>query len=414
MVGPLTGGYIHEVPIRPPAYQPQLGWYSHAWRLLVCLLVSLQSWSDEWQGQWQDHRPLFWISLGVGLVAFGLSFLRRRWPFPVALVLVAFSSISAFAVGPALLAAVSFATKREIGRIIALGVLWVLASQVYANTQPVPGRGTISVTYRNGQDSRAAPIYADLVAGMVLTSAILGWGMYIGSRRELLWTLRERARQAEAERDLRVASARTIERAAIAGEMHDVLAHRISLVSMQAAAMVFRGDLTAGQLRRESQVIQEQANAALTELRDVLGILRRPMNGEHAGRPQPTYADLDALVGEARESGMHIEFQDLIDPGTAVPDGAGRTVYRIVQEGLTNARKHAPGAMVRIEVSGSPEEGIDVRLRNALGFSRTPAVPGSGLGLIGLAERAGVRGGRLQHGREGSTFVLHGWIPWAA
>jgi len=226
--------------------------------------------------------------------------------------------------------------------------------------------------------------------------------------------MRERAREAEAERDLRVAGARNNERARIAREMHDVLAHRISRVSMQAGAMAFREDLTADQLREQAGVIQEQANAALTELRDVLGVLREPENGEPASRPQPTYADLDELIQDERASGMHIEVQDLIDADAQIPDPVGRTVYRIVQEGLTNARKHAPGALVTIELSGSPADGLDVVLRNPVGFSGTPAAPGSGLGLVGLAERAALRGGRLEHRRDGSTFVLHGWIPWAA
>ncbi len=96
-----------------------------------------------------------------------------------------------------------------------------------------------------------------------------------------------------------------------------------------------------------------------------------------------------------------------------MPDVVGRTVYRIVQEGITNARKHAPGALLTVQVSGSPEDGIDVLLRNPLGFGPT-RTPGAGLGLVGLAERAELRGGRLEHRRDGSTFVLHGWIPWAA
>ena len=96
-----------------------------------------------------------------------------------------------------------------------------------------------------------------------------------------------------------------------------------------------------------------------------------------------------------------------------MPDAAGRTVYRIVQEGLTNAHKHAPGSTLTIELSGSPEDGIDVVLRNPLGL-RQHRHPGSGLGLVGLTERAELRGGRLEHGRDGSAFVLRGWIPWAA
>ena len=109
---------------------------------------------------------------------------------------------------------------------------------------------------------------------------------------------------------------------------------------------------------------------------------------------------------------MSVHVDDRLDPGAPVPDAAGRTIYRIVQEGLTNAHKHAPGSALTIELSGSPETGIDVVLRNPLGFGST--TPGSGLGLVGLTERAELRGGRLEHGRDGAAFVLRGWIPWAA
>ena len=123
-------------------------------------------------------------------------------------------------------------------------------------------------------------------------------------------------------------------------------------------------------------------------------------------------ADLATLVdGGARvRDGRTLD--DTLSDDDPVPDAAGRTIYRIVQEGITNARKHAPGSALAIELAGSPDDGIDVTLRNPLGFGA--AVPGSGLGLVGLAERAELRGGRLEHGRDGAAFVLHGWIPWAA
>jgi len=393
-------------------YQPPLRWYSHAWRLAPCLLISAMAWSGTWSGQWHDHRALFWIDLACGLIAFPLVFLRRRWPFAIALVLAVLGAVSGSAVGPGILALVSLATRRRWSQIMVVGLVAVAAWVVYNDTQPT----TAFVTWDasdGGQSgsSSSAPAY---VVNMVVTAAALSWGMYIGSRRELLWTLRERAREAEAERDLRVAGARTNERARIAREMHDVLAHRISRVSMQAGAMAFREDLSANQLREQAAVIQEQANAALTELRGVLGVLRESEHGEPASRPQPTYSDLDELIDDARASGMHIDVQDVLGLNAEVSDSAGRTVYRIVQEGLTNARKHAPGALVRIELGGSPDDGIDVVVRNPVGFEGTPAAPGSGLGLIGLAERAALCGGRLEHHRDGSIFVLRGWIPWAA
>jgi signal transduction histidine kinase len=118
-------------------------------------------------------------------------------------------------------------------------------------------------------------------------------------------------------------------------------------------------------------------------------------------------------VEEARESGLHIDYVDRLDLAEPMPDVVGRTLYRIIQEGITNARKHAPGALLTIEVGGGPERGIDFLLSNPIGFGPS-ATPGAGLGLIGLSERAQLRGGRLEHRRQGKAFVVTGWIPWAA
>ncbi|MGD9960952.1 sensor histidine kinase [Nocardioides sp.] len=387
------------MPTPPDAYQPPLRWWSHAWRLLLSLMLSGLVWSQAWQGQWQDHRVLFWIDAGGGVAAFVLVMFRRRWPFAIAMVTTALTLVSGCAAGPATHAAVSLATRRQYLRMIVVGVLGVVAAQGYADTQEL-------VT----QD----PVWFSLLLNVIATIAMLGWGMYIGSRRELLWTLRDRAERAEAEQQLRVSSARSAERARIAREMHDVLAHRISQVSMHAGALAFRQDLSPLEVRSSAAVIQAKANEALTDLRAVLGVLRAPETGELVDAPQPTYDDLPALIHEAREAGMNVEYDDQLLDGSSVPVAVGRTVYRIIQEGLTNSRKHAPGALVRVQLSGSPDDGVELKLRNAIGFVKTPAAPGAGLGLVGLSERAQLRGGRLEHRTEGATFVLHGWIPWAA
>jgi signal transduction histidine kinase len=256
------------------------------------------------------------------------------------------------------------------------------------------------------------PLWIILAANAVATGALLGWGMYIGSRRELIRTLRSRAERAEAEQELRVAQARGHEQARIAREMHDVLAHRISQISMHAGALAFREDLSAEETRASAAVIRDKAHEALVDLRGVLGVLRDADTGERLTAPQPTYDDLRALVGEAAESGLRIDFRDRVD-GRPVPDAVGRTVYRIVQEGITNARKHAPGALLTVDVAGSPDDGVEVVLGNPIGFGST-GTPGAGLGLVGLTERVELRGGRLQAGVDGGRFVLRGWIPWAA
>ena len=236
--------------------------------------------------------------------------------------------------------------------------------------------------------------------------------MYIGSRRELLWTLRARAERAEAEQELRAAQSRLSERGRIAREMHDVLAHRISQISMRAGALGYRDDLTAEEMRADAVVIRDTAHQALTDLRAVLGVLRDEA-GDPLDAPQPTYADLPGLVDEAREAGMRVTYVDEVATEQPVPEAVGRTLYRIVQEGLTNARKHARDAEVRLEVRGRPEDGVDVVVRNPLGFGPSHT-PGAGLGLVGLAERAALAGGRLEHGDTGQEFVLRGWLPWPA
>lgn len=102
------------------------------------------------------------------------------------------------------------------------------------------------------------------------------------------------------------------------------------------------------------------------------------------------------------------------DPG-AVPAATGRTAYRIAQEGLTNARKHAPGTEVTVTVEGSPGNGLTVEVRNPAPVGEFEKVPGSGQGLIGLTERATLAGGRLDHGTTGEGgFLVGAWLPWPA
>ena len=196
--------------------------------------------------------------------------------------------------------------------------------------------------------------------------------------------------------------------------MHDVLAHRISLVSMHAGALAFRDDLPREQQAAVALTIQDNAHLALQDLRGVLGVLR-DTDGEPDGAlepPQPGTGDLAALVAEASAAGIKVSFLDDVDG--AAPATAGRTAYRIVQEGLTNARKHSPEARVTVHLTGAAGEGLAVRVTNPAPVGTAPArMPTSGLGLLGLRERIELVGGTLTHDWEREEFVLHAWIPWA-
>ena len=382
----------------PLAVQPDLTPWRQGWRLALALVIGLLTWGSV-LGAELDGRGLAGagIDLAAGVVAMVLVWWRRRRPVAIGLATAVLSCVSGLAAGPAVLAAVSVATRRRWRGIVLVGLTNFTAGIVLTR---------IVVDSEN-----RAPWWVDVSVNAAFTAGTLGWGMYIGSRRELLWTLRRRAELAEAEQELQADRARETERARIAREMHDVLAHRISQISMHAGALSFREDLTPAQVRESAGVIQQKAHEALTDLRAVLGVLRDPAGDRVV--PQPTHADLPRLIQEARDDGLNIAFTDTLPE--ALPDPLGRTVYRVVQEGITNARKHAPDTLLTVRLDGAPAHGVEVTLRNPLGFvrARTPA-PGARLGLIGLAERAELAGGRLTHGVHDDAFEVRAWLPWAS
>lgn len=387
-------------------FQPHLRRWSHVWRYLLALGLGVFVWGPVMRPQLEDRPGLFVLDLVLGIVAFVLVWWRRRWPMQIAVITLLMAPFSSLSQGASTLAVVSLATRRRWWQVLVIAVLNLFVSWAYYQVQPV-------------RDSDPWWLLATVTVAAV--AAVMAWGMYIGSRRELLWTLRQRAETAEAERDLRASQARSNERARIAREMHDVLAHRISQISMHAGALTFREDLSADEMRSSLSVIQDKAHEALTDLREVLGVLRDDEASVPLTGPQPTYDDLGSLVSDARAAGAVIEYDDRLAGHEPPPAAVGRTIYRIVQEGITNATKHAPAATLRVEVGGSPTAGVDVVLRNALGFGPT-RTPGAGLGLVGLAERAELRGGWLAHGVEDAapggppheSFVLRAWLPWSS
>jgi signal transduction histidine kinase len=384
----------------PEQYNSPLTWRSHAWRTALAISISAVLWPTTAAVQWHQARALFWLDLVLGLVALGLSFGRRRWPFPVAAATAVLGALSVSSAGPGVLASVSLATRRHVAQIVAVGALGLAGAILYPMIGP---------------SATDDPWWITFAFGLATTIAMLVWGMYLGSRRELLWTLRDRAERAEAEQGLRVEQGRSNERSRIAREMHDVLAHRISLITMHAGALAYRTDLTADEMRVTAELIQTKSHEALSDLREVLGVLRDDDPTALRTRPQPTFEDLFALVHEAEASGMQIQYDGRVLDADQMPERVGRTTYRIVQEGLTNVRKHAPGVTVLVDVHGSPTEGVAIRIRNPARSVHVPAglpTPGAGLGLVGLGERAKLAGGRLETRREGGTFELNGWLPW--
>jgi signal transduction histidine kinase len=197
--------------------------------------------------------------------------------------------------------------------------------------------------------------------------------------------------------------------------MHDVLAHRISLLSLHAGALEFRPEAPPEEVARAAAVIRASAHQALDDLRAMIGVLRDVADGGAPRPPQPTLAALPGLLEESGAAGMRLHADVRLPDLAAVPDAIGRHALRIVQEALTNARKHATSAPVDLRVEGAPGKGLAIEVRNptfALAAG-SPEIPGTGTGLVGLAERATLSGGRLVHGvDERGDFHLRAWLPW--
>ena len=341
--------------------------------------------------------------LGLGVMTCLTLWWRRRWPVQLALAVAAtsFLGVTSAVVMPIMVFTVAVHRSARVAMLV--GALSVLISFFLFAVRD--GNGQIGGLW-------SATV---LAFSLLSTAAIVGWGMLVRARRELVASLKDRAERAEAEQQLRVGQARQLERTRIAREMHDVLAHRISLVSMHAGALEYRAEAVGGEVARSAAVIRSSAHQALEDLREVIGVLRAESDDAEM-RPQPTLNDLRALVEESLQAGMRVTCEfGLDDTGASVPLRAGRTAYRIVQEGLTNARKHAPDSVVVVRLSGGPGTGLSVEVlsRRAVGVRAGGQIPGAGLGLIGLKERADLSGGRLEHGHTGNgDFRLAAWLPW--
>ncbi|BCY07858.1 sensor histidine kinase [Actinoplanes sp. L3-i22] len=344
-----------------------------------------------------------WVVLtdGVlsGIAGIGLWW-RRRFLLPLAifcLVMSAFSVAGAFTM---LIMLLTVAVHRRFAVLAGYAGLAVLTNLIFATARP----------------ENNANFWSTFLWGVVIVVIIGLWGMVIRARRELVVSWKDRAARAESEQQLRVDQARVLERTRIAREMHDVLAHRISLLSLHAGALEFRPDAPPAEIAGAASVVRSTAHQALQDLRAVIGVLRAGQPGAEPSpeRPQPTLSGLPALVEEARAAGDKVTLDVTVDLGE-VPAGVGRTAYRIVQEGLTNARKHAPGAIVRVRLGGASGAGLTIEVVNPLPVA-VPArpIPGTGVGLVGLTERASLAGGHLTHGSCAGDFQLVAWLPWEA
>ena len=310
------------------------------------------------------------LDLVLGGIGCLLLWLRRRWPVGVAVAMMPIVAVSAFSTVAAMLAVFTVAVHcRTSDRLpIAAGIL--ACSLLFPLWRPL--RGAVLG-----------------VAAVPAPSSLPGWcclGDVCAGAATVVWSLRERAERAETEQRMLADQARTAERARIAREMHDVLAHQISLIALHAGALEVRPEMAADEVRATAQLLRATARHALEELRSVIGVLRDDTEPSAPIGPQPTLADIPRLVDEVTRAGAKIDFDMQIPDEAQPPSALGRDAFRIVQEALTNVNKHARGTATQVQISGRPGNGLTIVIRNRLPMDNSigaAALPGSGIGLVG-------------------------------
>jgi signal transduction histidine kinase len=415
----------------------QQRWYNRHWVALdvaiAVILVLLDTVLTLSGASWWPAHPgsLAWTLLGVQAACCATLAARRRAPVTVMYILAAFALAVTLLIYPAgaltpanpgnIWAPVSsivaaygiFYARDRRAALIAVGILSVIAARPWQ------------------------PVATVIALGLLRTAVGPLLGLYIVARRRLVQALRERAERAEREQHLLAEQARAEERARLAGEMHDVVTHRVSLMVLQAGALRMTAKDQA--TRQAAEELRAAGCQALDELRDLVGILRAAPDGDET----PSAADFAALAAESTAVGTPVQLIEDGDPALASPV-VSRTAYRVVREALTNVRKHAPGAQVTVRVGYGPAQ-LRLSVRNGPPPSRNGhladpvladpvladpvladpvladpvlAGTGSGLGLANLRQRIELVHGTLHAGPEpdggfGVEVVLPAYVPTA-
>ncbi|MFH9859744.1 sensor histidine kinase [Streptomyces sp. NPDC017202] len=369
-----------------------------------------------------------------GLLAGSVLLVRRKWPIAVVLVAIAI-------------------TPAQMGFLMGIVGLYTLAAselprRIIASLAGMQLVGTLIVTFvRVGQSMDQGRLtigdwfipFAAITTSLGLTAPPLLLGLYVGARRRLMESLRERADSLERELQLlaeraeeRAEWARGEERTRIAREMHDVVAHRVSLMVVHAAALQAVARKDPEKAVRNAALVGDMGRQALTELREMLGVLR---SGDGRGRREgpsvsvaavavvsrapeegegPCLSELDELVGQSAAAGMAV---DLSVEGEVrgYAREVEQTAYRVVQEALTNVHKHAAGAKTYVRLAHRVAE-IAMQVENEpppeVGSASSARLPSGGNGLVGMRERVVALGGVFVSGpTEAGGFRVSAVIP---
>ncbi|GAA3069050.1 sensor histidine kinase [Streptosporangium carneum] len=343
--------------------------------------------------------PEWWVYLAA-VTTFVPVLLREQWP--LAAWRIALASVFLAAPIRDVMGSLPVSTTEAVPHLLV-----VYSVAVRCERRTTAGVWTVSLLVLALSSAEVNQIL--LAATLLGVTALLGYNVRI--RRLAASRLAEE--ESRSERAL-AAQAALEERARIARELHDVVAHHMSVIAIQAEAVPLQAAGNAERLEEGLREIRALSLAAMTEMRRVLGVLRDG-DGRTDTAPQPGLERLEELVGTARSAGLTVTLS-LGGVLTGLPTAVSLSAYRIAQESLSNAMRHAPGSTVSVRISRSGDE-LHVHVANDAGL-RSPAKPGhvegpghAGHGLIGMRERVSMLGGRLWAGPVGTGFAITAILP---
>ncbi|MBC3192805.1 sensor histidine kinase [Pseudonocardia sp. C8] len=335
--------------------------------------------------------------LVLGVAALGTVPLRYRYPRSFALLAIVVGNAAAIATYLPLVGVFVIAARRRTAETVVVLALAVAGA---------------AVNIALGVPTLGETLFLLGGATAFLTSSTVA-GLLTANRRAMVDDLRRQLARAEADRAERDEQARAAERRRIAGEMHDRLGHRLSLLSVHAGALALRTDLSPETVRESAQVLRDTTHRAMEDLRTIVQVLNEPPCPSDGPEDTEDLAAVEHLVSEAREAGADVSLRStallmVAPPGRPLAGVA----YRVVREGLTNAARHAPGAAVEVVLDGRPGRDLTVTVTSGCTGDR-PAPEGAGTGLIGLRERVEtLTGGTLAHGPLPDGYRLRAVLPW--
>ncbi|MGN9843898.1 sensor histidine kinase [Nonomuraea sp. H19] len=350
-------------------------------------------------------RELSTLDVVMAAVTFVLIAVRRRWPLAVLGLAVA-TSMASMVLGEPRAAGIPAA-------VIGAYTLATVSTRRFAWTA---GASAAVLLYGAGMmwPGPALPGTAWWDRGNIAVLAAVGMAVAVGdairTRRAYLAEVEERARRAEDSREEEARRRVIEERLRIARELHDVVAHNLALISVQAGVAGHLMQSRPEQAAAALEHVRKAANTAVAELGTVLSVLRQDGDPEKTTEPVPGLTALPALLDTVGAVGLQVRCRH-VGPVRVLPAAADLAAYRIIQESLTNAHKHGTGEIADLRLTYT-DDGLTIEVTNPAHAAESGAGVGTGHGLIGMRERAAAVGGTLRAGpRPSDTFAVHAFVP---